>query len=95
MPKCPAKTLAPETKSLIGGKLVAGEGDPQPVLNPRTGETIVKIPEATPKQVDLAVHAAEKAFPTIDLTPLAALTNLQSLYLTNTAVTDLTPLPLS
>ena len=64
MPKTPAKTLAPETRFLIGGKLVAGEGDPQPVLNPRTGETILKIPEATPKQVDFAVHAAEKAFAT-------------------------------
>ena len=56
--------MAPETRLLIGGKLVAGEGDPQPVLNPRTGETILKVPEATPKQVDLAVHAAEKAFAT-------------------------------
>lgn len=64
MPKSPAKSLAPEIRFLIGGKLIAGEGDPQPVLNPRTGETILKIPEATPKQVDLAIHAAEKAFAT-------------------------------
>ncbi|NDA27073.1 MAG: aldehyde dehydrogenase family protein, partial [Verrucomicrobia bacterium] len=56
--------MAPETRLLIGGKLVAGEGDPQPVTDPRTGETFVKIPEATPKQVDLAAHAAEKAFAT-------------------------------
>ena len=64
MPKSPAKTLALETRFLIGGKLVAGEGDPQSVLDPRTGDLIVKIPEATPKQVDLAIHAAEKAFAT-------------------------------
>ena len=64
MPKSPAKTLAPETRFLIGGKLIAGEGDAQPVTDPRTGETFVKIPEATPKQVDLAAHAAEKAFAT-------------------------------
>jgi len=58
------KTPAPETKFLIGGKLVAGEGDPQPVTDPRTGETFLKIQEATPRQVDQAVHAAEKAFAT-------------------------------
>ena len=64
MPTSPAQTMAPETRFLIGGKMVAGEGDSQPVLDPRTGDLIIKIPEATPKQVDLAAHAAEKAFAT-------------------------------
>lgn len=64
MAKSPAKTLAPETRFLIGGKLVAGDGDPQPVTDPRTGEVFLKIPEASPRQVDQAVYAAEKAFST-------------------------------
>ena len=53
-----------ETRLLIGGKLVTGEGEPQPVTDPRTGEVFAQVPEATLKQVDLAAHAAEKAFAT-------------------------------
>lgn len=64
MPKSAAKSLAPETRLLIGGKLVAGEGDPQPITDPRTGEVFLKVAEATPRQIDQAVHAAEKAFGT-------------------------------
>ena len=60
----PKTSQALETRLLIGGKLVTGEGEPQPVIDPRTGEMIAKIPEATLKQVDLAAHAAEKAFAT-------------------------------
>ncbi|NDH86205.1 aldehyde dehydrogenase family protein, partial [bacterium] len=51
-----------ETRFLIGGKLLLGEGEHQPVLNPRTGERLTQIAEATPKQIDQAAHAAEKAF---------------------------------
>ncbi len=62
MPKTSAQAL--ETRLLIGGKLVAGEGEPQPVLNPRTGQIIAHIAEASPRQVNQAVHTAEKAFAT-------------------------------
>ena len=34
----------------------------EPVLNPRTGEMILDLPEASPAQIDAAVAAAEKAF---------------------------------
>ena len=34
------------------------------ILNPKTGETILDLPEASPAQIDAAVAAAEKAFAT-------------------------------
>ena len=52
-----------ETKLLIDGKRVAGEGPAEAILDPATGETIAKVPEASPGQVAAAVAAAEKAFP--------------------------------
>jgi aminobutyraldehyde dehydrogenase len=48
---------------LIGGELVAGEGQPEDILNPATGETIVTVNEASKAQVDAAVAAAATAFP--------------------------------
>ena len=51
-----------QTKLLINGQLVAGEGAIQPVLNPSLGTTLVEIAEASPAQVDAAVHAADAAF---------------------------------
>lgn len=53
-----------DTDMLIGGKFVAGDGAPQPVLNARTGATIAEVPEANKAQVDAAVEAADKAFRT-------------------------------
>jgi aminobutyraldehyde dehydrogenase len=47
---------------LVGGELVAGEGQEESVLDPATGEVVAKVPEASPAQVDRAVKAAEKAF---------------------------------
>ena len=47
---------------LIGSKFDDGTEAPEAVLNPKTGETIVKLPEASPAQIDAAVDAAEKAF---------------------------------
>ncbi len=47
---------------LIGGKFVAGTEGEEIILNPATGQTIVKLPEASPEQVDEAVAAAEHAF---------------------------------
>ena len=52
-----------QTRMLIGGELVAGEGQPEDILNPATGETIVTINEASKAQVDAAVAAAATAFP--------------------------------
>lgn len=51
-----------QTKLLINGQLVAGEGAVQPVLNPSLGTTLVEIAEASPAQVDAAVQAADAAF---------------------------------
>jgi len=52
-----------ETRLFIDGKFVAGEGEPEAVLNPATGEVIVKASTASPAQVDRAVAAATRAFP--------------------------------
>ena len=54
-----------QTEMLIGSTLRQGHGARRrTILNPKTGETIVKIPEASPDQVDAAVAAADKAFAT-------------------------------
>jgi aminobutyraldehyde dehydrogenase len=50
-------------KLLINGRLVAGQGSVEEVLNPATGKVIARIAEASAGQVDAAVKAAEKAFP--------------------------------
>lgn len=52
-----------ETQMLIGSNLVSGEGEAESILNPKTGEEITQLPEASLAQVDLAVAAATKAFP--------------------------------
>ena len=51
-----------QTKLLINGQLIAGEGAAQAVLNPSLGTTLVDIHEASPTQVDAAVQAADAAF---------------------------------
>jgi aminobutyraldehyde dehydrogenase len=48
---------------LIGSRFEDGKGAEEAILNPRTGGTIVTIPEATSEQVDAAVAAARAAFP--------------------------------
>lgn len=53
-----------DTKLLINGNLVAGEGTAEPVINPATGKTIVAIPEASAEQVSAAAQAAYCAFET-------------------------------
>jgi aminobutyraldehyde dehydrogenase len=53
-----------DTNILIGSSVVAGAGEPYPVLNARTGETIAQVPEASTAQVEAAVAAADKAFRT-------------------------------
>jgi aminobutyraldehyde dehydrogenase len=53
-----------DTKMLIGAKFVAGSEAPEAVVNPKTEETIVALPDASPAQVYEAVEAATKAFQT-------------------------------
>ncbi|MBP2550673.1 aminobutyraldehyde dehydrogenase [Neorhizobium galegae] len=50
------------TDMLIGASFVAGTEVEEKILNPRTGETILELPEASLTQIDAAVDAAEKAF---------------------------------
>jgi aminobutyraldehyde dehydrogenase len=47
---------------LIGSKSVLGEGPAEAVIDPRTGQKIADIQEASPAQVDAAVAAARAAF---------------------------------
>ncbi len=58
-----------QKKLLINGKLVAGQGDVEDVLNPATGKVIAKIGEASAGQVDAAVSAATDAFDGWSRTP--------------------------
>jgi len=51
-----------DTQMLIGANFVAGTEAPEAVVNPKTEETIVTLPDASPAQVDAAVAAAAKAF---------------------------------
>ena len=51
-----------QTKLLINGHLVAGEGPSQSVFNPALGRVLVEINEASEAQVDAAVRAADAAF---------------------------------
>ncbi len=52
-----------DTKLLIGGKFVAGSGAVEDVLDPASGKTLVRIPEAGEEQIVAAVEAASRAFP--------------------------------
>lgn len=51
-----------QTKLLINGQLVKGEGPVQSVFNPALGRVLVEINEASEAQVDSAVRAADAAF---------------------------------
>lgn len=57
-----------QTKLLINGELVAGQGVAQTVVDPATGNTITSIPEASQEQVIAAVAAADEAFHTYSKT---------------------------
>ncbi len=53
----------PAPKLLVGGSAVAAEdGGVLPVVNPATGRKICDVPAAGARDVDLAVHAARRAF---------------------------------
>jgi aminobutyraldehyde dehydrogenase len=51
-----------QTKLLINGQFVTGEGAPISVLNPATGEHICKVNEASSAQIEAAATAAATAF---------------------------------
>jgi len=53
-----------QTEMLIGPKFEKGTETEEQILNPRTGETILMLPEASQAQIEAAVAAAEKAFVT-------------------------------
>ncbi|MCL6706468.1 gamma-aminobutyraldehyde dehydrogenase [Pseudomonas sp. R2.Fl] len=53
-----------DTQMLIGSDFVAGTETEEKILNPKTGETILDLPEASLTQIDTATDAAEKAFDT-------------------------------
>lgn len=50
-----------QTRLLIDGVLIAGEGAAESILDPATGRSIAQVPEASPAQVNAAVAAAEAA----------------------------------
>ena len=58
-----------ETSLLIGSSFEEGAERPENILNPRTGKTILEIPEASQDQIDRAVAAAGKAFASWSRTP--------------------------
>ena len=50
------------TRLLINGKLVAGQGAAEKVLDPASGKLLASVPEASREQIDAAVGAAQAAF---------------------------------
>ena len=58
-----------QTKLLINGQLLRGEGSPEDVLDPATGKTLAKVAEASRGQIDAAVKAADAAFEGWSRTP--------------------------
>lgn len=51
-----------DTQMLIGGRFEAGTESEEHILDPKTGETVADLPEASHAQIDAAVDAAEKAY---------------------------------
>ena len=51
-----------DTQMLIGSAFEKGTEAEEKILNPRTGETVLDLPEASQAQIDAAVAAAAKAF---------------------------------
>jgi aminobutyraldehyde dehydrogenase len=51
-----------DTQMLIGARFEKGTETEEPILDPKTGGTILDLPEASEAQIDAAVAAAEKAF---------------------------------
>jgi aminobutyraldehyde dehydrogenase len=53
-----------QTEMLIGATFEKGTETEEPILNPKTGEVILDLPEANQAQIDAAVAAAGRAFAT-------------------------------
>jgi len=53
-----------QTQLLIGDRFESGEDAAEPILNPRSGELILNVPEASSAQIDRAVACARRAFAT-------------------------------
>ena len=53
-----------DTEMLIGARFEAGTEREETIFDPRTGETVLTVPEASVQQVDDAVAAADAAFAT-------------------------------
>ncbi len=51
-----------DTDLLIGARFEPGTEAEETILNPKTGETILSLAEASHAQIDAAVDAAEAAF---------------------------------
>lgn len=51
-----------DTQMLIGSRFETGTETEERILNPKTGETVLNLPEASFGQIDAAVEAAGKAF---------------------------------
>ncbi|CAN7482984.1 gamma-aminobutyraldehyde dehydrogenase [Rhizobium sp. LjRoot258] len=51
-----------DTAMLIGSRFEAGKETEEHILNPKTGETVLDLPEASLGQIDAAVDAADNAF---------------------------------
>jgi aminobutyraldehyde dehydrogenase len=51
-----------DTQMLIDGKFESGSEAAETILNPKTGEIVLELPEASAAQVEAAVAAARKAF---------------------------------
>src|SRR5271154_88987 len=53
--------MTPDSRMLIGGSLVRGDGDLDHVLNPATEEVILDLRAASPNQINAAVEGAARA----------------------------------
>lgn len=51
-----------QTKMLINGELVAGDGEALAIMDPATGTEIAQVAEASNEQVDAAVRSSAEAF---------------------------------
>ncbi len=58
-----------ETRLLIGGEQVAGEGDRLVIENPATEETLTELSGPSDEQLDAAIASANEAFPGWAATP--------------------------
>lgn len=64
-------TIPYHLENYIGGNLIAPlSGKFIDGINPATGEVFTQVPDSNSKDVDVAVHAAQQAFPSWSVTPV-------------------------